>query len=65
VQPIVLVRLQENAEILLDKTSERYRWIGIDPDEAIMNGEDKYVIDGLLKLQAWNSTFGETSGLDI
>jgi hypothetical protein len=44
---------------MLDKTSERYRWIGLDPEQATKDGEDKYVIDALLKLQAWNSTYGE------
>ena len=60
VQPIILVKLQKGAEIILDKTSERYRWIGLCPDEAGVNGEDKYVVDALLKLQAWNSTYGKT-----
>mmetsp|Transcript_29626 Transcript_29626/g.45268 ORF Transcript_29626/g.45268 Transcript_29626/m.45268 type:complete len:235 (-) Transcript_29626:286-990(-) len=58
VQPIVYVRLQKGAEVLLDKTSERFRWIGLDPDAAIKDNEDKYVVDALMKLQAWNSTHG-------
>ena len=58
-QPIVLVEVERAAEVMLDKTSERYRWIGLDPDQAIKDGEDKYVVDALLKLQAWNSTYGE------
>jgi colanic acid biosynthesis protein WcaH len=59
VQPIVLVEVERAAEVMLDKTSERYRWIGLDPEQATKDGEDKYVIDALLKLQAWNSTYGE------
>ena len=59
VQPIVLVKVQGFSDIVLDKTSERYRWITICPKEAEQNGEDKYVIDALRKLQAWNSTFGK------
>lgn len=63
VQPIVLVKLEKNhPEILLDRTSERYRWIGLDPDEAIKNKEDKYVVDALLKFQAWSLSYGSTSG---
>lgn len=58
-QPIVLVEVERAAEVMLDKTSERYRWIGLDPDQAIKDGEDKYVVDALLKLQAWNLTYGE------
>ncbi len=58
VQPIVYIRLEKGAEVLLDKTSERYRWIGLCPDEAIKNNEDKYVVDALQKLKAFNSTFG-------
>lgn len=64
VQPIVLVKLENNhTDILLDRTSERYRWIGLDPDEATKNGEDKYVIDALLKFQAWSASYGSTSGI--
>jgi ADP-ribose pyrophosphatase YjhB (NUDIX family) len=57
VQPIILVKVQKGAEIILDNTSERYRWIGLCPDDAIRNGEDKYVVDALSKLQAWDSTY--------
>jgi hypothetical protein len=60
VQPIILVKLQKGAEIKLDDTSERYRWIGLCPEEAVQNGEDKYVVDALLKLDAWNSTYGQS-----
>ena len=60
VQPIILVKLQKGAEIKLDDTSERYRWIGLCPEEAVKNGEDKYVVDALLKLDAWNSTYGQS-----
>ena len=60
VQPIILVKLKEGAEVVLDETSERFRWIGLCPDEAKKNGEDKYVVDALAKLKAWNSTYGET-----
>ena len=57
VQPIVLVKMKKGAEIKLDATSERYRWIGLSSKEAVANGEDKYVVDALLKLEAWNSTY--------
>lgn len=64
VQPIVLVKLEsDKTDVLLDKTSERYRWIGLDPKEAIKNGEDRYVVDALLKFQAWDSSYGTTSGI--
>lgn len=59
VQPIILVKLQSGADVILDRTSERYRWIGLCPDEAVVNGEDKYVVDALLKLKSWNSTYGK------
>ena len=58
VQPIVLVKLQDNADVLLDRTSERYRWIGLDPEEAKKNDEDKYVVGALLRLKAWELTYG-------
>jgi len=64
VQPIVLVKIETNhSDILLDRTSERYRWIGLDPEEAKRNGEDRYVVDALLKYQAWNTSYGSTSGI--
>lgn len=65
VNAIVLVDLKysgdgenNNNDVLLDKTSERYRWIGLDPEEAKKNGEDRYVIEALMRLQSWNSTYG-------
>eukprot|EP00551_Chaetoceros_affinis_P010695 CAMPEP_0203675732 /NCGR_PEP_ID=MMETSP0090-20130426/21941_1 /ASSEMBLY_ACC=CAM_ASM_001088 /TAXON_ID=426623 /ORGANISM="Chaetoceros affinis, Strain CCMP159" /LENGTH=254 /DNA_ID=CAMNT_0050542041 /DNA_START=61 /DNA_END=825 /DNA_ORIENTATION=- len=64
VQPIILVKIETaHTEILLDRTSERYRWIGLDPEEAKSNGEDRYVIDALLKYQAWDLSYGSTSGI--
>jgi len=64
VAPIILMEIGEDSGdasgILLDKTSERYRWIGLDPEEAISNKEDKYVVGALLRLQAWDSTYGKT-----
>mmetsp|Transcript_6698 Transcript_6698/g.13082 ORF Transcript_6698/g.13082 Transcript_6698/m.13082 type:complete len:109 (-) Transcript_6698:977-1303(-) len=55
VQPIVLVELTEGCEVLLDETSERYRWIDLDPDLAQKNEEDKYIVEALRRLKAWNS----------
>ena len=45
---------------LHNPSEERYRWIGLCPEEAVQNGEDKYVVDALLKLDAWNSTYGQS-----
>ena len=60
VNPIVLVELQEaGADVILDETSEQWRWIGLDAAEAIKNGEDKYVIQALLRLQAWNPSYNK------
>ena len=58
VNPIVLVELQTpGADVVLDDTCERWRWIGLDPDEASANGDDKYVVGALRRLQAWNATY--------
>ena len=55
VQPIVLVELDEaGVDVKLDATSERYRWIGLCPLEAETNGEDRYVLEALNRLKAWN-----------
>ena len=60
VNPIVLVELNdENADVKLDDTSEEWRWIGLDPQEAIKNGEDKCVVQALLRLQAWNPSYNK------
>jgi len=53
VQPVVLVELTEGSEVLLDDTSERYRWISLDPDLALKNEEDKYVVEALRRLKTW------------
>lgn len=55
VNPIVLVELNRaGADVVLDETSERWRWISLDPVEAAANNEDKYVLQALLRLQAWD-----------
>lgn len=58
VNPIVLVEMgEEYTEVKLDNQSEEYRWIGLDPDEAEKNGEDRYVLAGLRRLKAWNPSY--------
>ena len=54
VQTVVLVELTEGSEVLLDDSSERYRWVSLDPDLALKNEEDKYVVEVLRRLKAWN-----------
>ena len=55
VNPIVLVELLDiNADVKLDATSDNYRWISLDPIAAKAAGEDRYVLQALLRLQAWN-----------
>jgi ADP-ribose pyrophosphatase YjhB (NUDIX family) len=61
VNPIVLVELEQpGVDVKLDETSERYKWISLDPDEAAANGEDKYVQQALLRLRAWDPTYQYT-----
>jgi colanic acid biosynthesis protein WcaH len=59
VNPIVLVEMQSakpgaTPDIKLDEQSENYRWIGLDPAAAAAAGEDKYVLEALFRLEAWN-----------
>ncbi len=55
VNAIVLVELQGvGEEIALDETSEDSRWISLDPKVAEANNEDKYVLQGLLRLESWS-----------
>ncbi len=58
VQPIVLVELEEDAEVLLDQTSDLFKWISADPYQAEIDEEDKYVVGALKRYQAWNYMFG-------
>lgn len=58
VNPIVLVEVEQpGVDVKLDETSENYRWISLDPDEAAENGEDKYVVGALRRLRAWNPDY--------
>ena len=58
VNPIVLVEmLQEDAGIQLDDQSESYRWIGLDPAAAEANKEDRYVLQALYRLEAWDPKY--------
>ena len=58
VNPIVLVELNDvNANVTLDATSENYRWISLDPIAATQAGEDRYVLQALLRLQAWDPNY--------
>ena len=58
VNPIVLVELNDvNANVKLDATSENYRWISLDPIAATRSNEDRYVLQALLRLQAWDPNY--------
>ena len=58
VNPIVLVELNDHdAEVKLDETSKESRWIPLDPDVAEANGEDKYVLQALLRLRHWDPNY--------
>lgn len=35
----------------------RWRWIGLDPDAAKANNEDRYVIEALERLDTWNPSY--------
>jgi len=59
VNPIVLVELLEKGDVKLDDTSENYRWIGLDPAKAEANGEDRYVVQALLRLQTWDPSYNK------
>ena len=67
VNPIVLVEISNDNEdgqqndsdtnIRLDEQSENYRWIGLDPAAAEAAGEDKYVVEALYRLEAWDPNY--------
>ena len=60
VNAIVLVELNSvGVDVALDDTSEDSRWISLDPKDAEKNGEDKYVLQGLLRLHSWNPTYNK------
>ena len=59
VNAVVLVEITAKGQddVKLDNTSEQYKWISLDPDEAIRNGEDPYVYRNLQRLKAWDPTY--------
>mmetsp|Transcript_16867 Transcript_16867/g.34722 ORF Transcript_16867/g.34722 Transcript_16867/m.34722 type:complete len:242 (+) Transcript_16867:63-788(+) len=58
VNAIVLVELNSvGVDVELDDQSEDSRWISLDPEDAQKNEEDKYVLQGLLRLDAWNPSY--------
>ncbi|GMH74474.1 hypothetical protein TrLO_g15844 [Triparma laevis f. longispina] len=54
---VVLVEVADGSEVLLDKTSDRFRWTSTDPDDFSTREEDKYIVNALNHLKAWNNTF--------
>ena len=54
---VVLIEVADGAEVHLDKTSDRFRWTVVDPDDASERGEDKYVVAALRRMKAWKQTF--------
>ena len=60
VNAVVLVELNDPAgapDVTLDDTSEEWRWIPLSPELAEQNGEDRYVLQALLRLKAWDPTY--------
>lgn len=57
VNPIVLVELGGVAEVSLDETSENFKWIPLDYEQAVANGENSYVLEGLARLNAWDPSY--------
>ena len=53
----VLIEVQDQAEILLDDTSQRFRWTNLDPEEEGTKDEDQFIVQVLGRLKAWKSTF--------
>lgn len=65
VNPIVLVEVQQDSNMIqLDAQSENYRWIGLDPAAAEAAGEDRYVLEALHRLEAWDSSYSRSSEED-
>ena len=58
VNAVVLVELDTTGDakddVVLDDTSERWKWIQVNAEQAEANGEDKYVVEALKRLHAWN-----------
>jgi len=59
VNAVVLVELNDpaGADVTLDDTSEKWRWIPLRPEEAEAKGEDRYVLQALWRLKAWDPTY--------
>uniref|UniRef100_A0A7S2VB88 Nudix hydrolase domain-containing protein n=1 Tax=Entomoneis paludosa TaxID=265537 RepID=A0A7S2VB88_9STRA len=55
VNPIVLVELEGSGEIKLDNTSENFKWVSLDPKDN--KDADRYVMQALLRLKAWDPNY--------
>jgi 8-oxo-dGTP pyrophosphatase MutT (NUDIX family) len=57
---VVLVEMTTpGGDVVLDETSELSRWISLNPNTAKANGEDKYVVEALLRLNEWNPEYSK------
>ena len=56
INSIVLIEVADGSEVTLDDTSNRYRWISIDPATAEATEEDKYIVLALQRMKAWRNT---------
>lgn len=57
VNAVVLVELSSAETIVLDETSVQAKWIPLNATLAEKNGEDRYVLEALRRLHAWNPTY--------
>mmetsp|Transcript_15842 Transcript_15842/g.31526 ORF Transcript_15842/g.31526 Transcript_15842/m.31526 type:complete len:257 (-) Transcript_15842:1779-2549(-) len=57
----VLIEVKDDAEILLDDTSQRFRWTSVDPEEEATKGEDQFIVQVLARMKAWSNTFKRKS----
>jgi len=53
----VYIEVPDGSEVFLDKTSNRFRWININPDYPGHKDEDPFVISVLRRMKAYNHTF--------
>lgn len=57
VNAVVLVEVKTAFDVKLDAQASQYKWISLDPNEAIQNGEDPYIYKVLQRLEAWDPTY--------
>jgi colanic acid biosynthesis protein WcaH len=60
----VYIEVPDGSEVFLDNTSDRFRWISMNPDCPTNRDEEPFVISTLRRVRAYNKTFNRKEIFD-